>query len=296
MMRIEHQQTEDERQAIIGVEGLERPLTLMHVTDSHMAAADERDPEVLEAAAQCQELFKGLTPGGVSPKQLFEQALERSNSLAVDCTILTGDIINFPARAAIEIIERGVNGLRGPWLYTLGNHDWHFPHLQWCDATREQFYPRLAHLAGDSPAAQVMELGGVRLVVLDNSNYQVTGHQLDFLRGQLQTGEPCLLFVHIPLYTPALAPPVLEKWKAPIVMAAPGWTPQAADEWRVREADASTSACHALVTLGEADNLVGVFCGHVHFSHAGEVRPGRMQYVTREGFRGGYRLIRLEPL
>ena len=295
-MRIEHWQTQDEQRTVIGVEGLERPLTLMHITDSHMAAADERDPEALEAAAECQQLFQDLTPGNVPPQQLFEQALERSNRFSVDCTIMTGDIIHFPARAAVEIIERGVDALRAPYLYTLGNHDWHFPYLPRNDATRLEFYSRLAHLAGDSPAAQVMTLGGARLVALDNSNYQVTDEQLEFLYRQLQTGEPCLLFLHIPLYTPTLAPPVLDNWKIPIMMAAPGWTEQAREKNKIRESDPSTTACHRLLTRGAPDNLVGVFCGHVHLDHAGEVCPGRFQYVTREGFRNGYRVIRLEPL
>jgi predicted phosphodiesterase len=295
-MRIEHVQTQDEHQAVIGIEGLERPQTLMHITDSHMVAADDRDPEAFEVAEQCTEAFQKLTPGCVPPQQLFEQAIERSNRMEVDCTVLTGDIIHFPAYAAVEIIERGVSALRGPYLYTPGNHDWFFPYHQWSDATREQHYPRLAHLAGNSPAAQVLQLGGVRLVVLDNSNYQMTQQQLEFLRLQLRTGEPCLLFVHIPLYTPALAPAVLEKWKAPIMMAAPGWTEQMRTQWLVRESDESTTACHRLLTQADADNLVGVFCGHVHFPHVGEVRPGRLQYVTREGFRDGYRVIKLEPL
>ncbi len=295
-MRIEHLQTEDEQQAVIRVEGLKRPMTLMHITDSHMAAADERDPEALESATKVQELFQKLTPGGVSPRMLFDQALERSNALSVDCTILTGDIIHFPARAAIELVERGIDVLRGPYLYTPGNHDWHFPHLTWNDQTRQEYRPRLAHLAGDSPDAQVKELDGVSLIALDNSNYQITDGQLEFVRRQLETGKPCLLFVHIPLYTPSLLPLVVEEWNAPIVMAAPCWTEEERRRWRVRESEPTTIACHQLLTEGEAENLVGVFCGHVHFAHAGEVRPGRLQYVGQAGFRGGYRAIRLEPL
>ncbi len=296
MIRIEHFQTNDERQAVISVEGLKRPMTLMHITDSHMTAADKRDPEALESAAHYQESLRKLTPGGVCPQSLFDQAIERSNELSVDCTILTGDIINFPAHAAIELIERGVDTLQGPYLYTPGNHDWHFPYLPWNDDTRAAYRPRLAHLADHCPDAQVMELQGVLLITLDNSNYQVTDGQLDFLRRQLETGKPCLLFVHIPLYTPALLPQVLERWKAPIMMAAPCWTEQTRRHWKVRQPDPSTTDCHHLLTQGPSDNLVGVFCGHVHLAHAGEVRPGRLQYVTQEGYRGGYRVIRLNPL
>ena len=295
-MRIKHSPTQDESEAVIGIEGLERPLTLMQITDSHVVAADQRDPEALEAVPRFDQIFHEQEPGGVAQQPFFQQALDRSNDLAVDCTILTGDIIHFPALAAVEMLEQGLKGLASPYLYTLGNHDWHFPHLAWNDTTRQEHYPRLAHLLGQSPAAQMLQLGGVRLIALDNSNYQMTDQQLDFLRLQLQTGEPCVLFVHIPLYTPALAPAVFEKWKTPIMMAASGWTEQMRAKWLVRESDASTLACHEFLTGADFDNLVGVFCGHVHFAHAGELRPGCIQYVTRENFGGGYRVIRLNPL
>ncbi len=295
-MRINHSTTEDETEAVIAIEGLERPLTLMHITDSHVIAGDKRDPEGLEAGPRFDAMFRGESPGNTPQQQCFDQALDRSNQLKVDGTVLTGDIIHFPAVAAVELLENGLKSLQSPYLYTVGNHDWYFPHLPWNDDTREAYLPRLAHLMGHSPAAQVMKLGGVRLLALDNSNYQMTDEQLEFLRQQLGTGDPCLLFIHIPLYSAALGPAVLDKWRAPIMMAAEGWTDETRATWQVGEDDASTGACHAFLTGEEAKNLAGVFCGHVHFPHEGELRPGCVQYVTCQGFSGGYRVIRLKPL
>ena len=59
-MRIEHLQTQDEHQAVIGIEGLERPLTLMHITDNHVVAADQRDPKALEITEQRQRHYQEL--------------------------------------------------------------------------------------------------------------------------------------------------------------------------------------------------------------------------------------------
>jgi 3',5'-cyclic AMP phosphodiesterase CpdA len=292
-VRSDHLQPQNENETIIAVEGIERELTLVHITDSHIAAADSRDPQALETALRYQQLFQERTPGNVPAAQLFQEALERSDNLGADCTVLTGDITHLPTFAGLEIIERAVHSLQGEYLYTLGNHDWHFHHLPWNDETRLQHYPRFAHLTGGNPAAQVIELAGMRLIALDNSNYQVTPDQLDFLRRQLQTGEPCLLFLHIPLSIPSLVPAVVEKWQAPIVMAADGWTEETREKWQVRDDDESTTACHQLLTGGEADNLVGIFCGHVHFAHADQVHPGCFQYVTRPGFEGCQRVIKI---
>ena len=43
-------------------------------------------------------------------------------------------------------------------------------------------------------------------------------------------------------------------------------------------------------------HLAGIFCGHVHFSHAGAFRENCLQYVTNPGFAGGYRIIELKRL
>ena len=50
-MKIQHVECDDHRHTTILVEGLRRQVTLMHITDSHMYEADERDPEAIEAAA-----------------------------------------------------------------------------------------------------------------------------------------------------------------------------------------------------------------------------------------------------
>lgn len=294
-MHSEHLQPDNPNETIIAIEGLPHALTLLHITDSHMAAADQRDPDALEHAAHFQALFEERTPNNVPAQQLFQEALTHSNKINADATLLTGDIIHFPSHAALELIAQGVQSLQNPYLYTLGNHDWHFPHLDWNDDTRQAHYPRFNHLTNNTPTGQVLDLPGLRLITLDNSNYHITPEQLSLLRQQLSTDTPCLLFIHIPIAIPTLIPAVVEVWKEPIVMAAEGWLAAGQKKWRVYDNDESTLACHKLLTE-EAQNLVGIFCGHVHFSHADAVHPGCVQYVTKPCFEGGYREIKLRPL
>ena len=291
-MKIKHLDPEHPEENEILVEGLEREAVLLHLTDAHVAEADERDPQAREAAEHYQGVFQERTPGGAPARQVFSELLERARRLNPDCAALTGDIIHFPSALGLEAIAQGVDGLN--YLYTLGNHDWFFPHLQWNEATRQEFYPRFNRLTGGNPACQVKEISGLRLVALDNSTYQVSAAQVDFLREQLQTGQPCVLLVHIPLYIPSLVPAVMERWKAPIMMGAEeGWTEETRAKWLVQGVAESTRACLGLVQ--KAENLVGILCGHVHFSHADAMREGCCQYVTRPGFEGGIRIIRFKP-
>jgi hypothetical protein len=292
-MHFEHIPGDDDV-ATIEIDGLEQDLMILHVTDSHMAEADGRDPEAGEAVARFQKLFQERTPGGVPTWDLFQRALAMGAERGVDALALTGDIVHFPAHAALEIIQVGVDRLDVPTVYTPGNHDWHFPHLDWNEETRSQFYPRFDKLTEGSPAYGSKDVGGVRLITIDNSTYQVSAEQVDFLREELDCGLPCLLFIHIPIWNKSLAPAVVEKWRAPIMMAAPtGWTDETKEKWKVGEATQSTQTCHDLLTSKATSALAGIFCGHVHFAHTDEIHKGCQQYVTAPGFEGGHRWIEL---
>jgi predicted phosphodiesterase len=288
-MRVSHVNPEHPAETTIQIEGLRQPITLMHITDSHLYLADERDPEALKLIEE-----RGLKRPEAHDR--FTEALTRSNQLGVNATVLTGDITNNPSWAAIDAIGKGVVTLSAPYLYTLGNHDWHFPFLQWNDTTRDEYYPRFDALIDGNPRCQVKEIGGVRLIALDNSNYQISEDQLNFLEEQLAADGPCLLFIHIPIFIPSLMPAVVERWKSPIMMAATeGWTEETKAAQANFLANETTLACHKLLTEGASENVAAIFCGHVHFSHADAYRQDRFQYVTDAGFDSAYRVIRLEP-
>ena len=289
-MKISHIRPEHPSETVIQIEGLRQSVTLMHVTDSHLEFADERDPEALA-------LIKSREAKRPEAHRHFIEALARCNESEVDATILTGDITNFPSWAAIDTIANGVATLSAPYLYTLGNHDWHFPFLDWNDGTRAEYYPRFAGLIDGDPQCQVKEIGGVILIALDNSNYQITATQMHFLKNQLGTGAPCLLFIHIPIFIPSLLTPVIERWKTPLMMAATeGWTEETRAAHTEFYPNATTSEFHRFLMEGASINIAAIFCGHVHFSHADAFRAGRFQYVTNAGFDGASRLIRLEPI
>ena len=81
-----HLQPENDSETMIAIDGLAQELTLLHITDSHMATADDRDPNALEDAAHFQELFEKRTPNNVPARQLFQEALVHSNTIGADAT------------------------------------------------------------------------------------------------------------------------------------------------------------------------------------------------------------------
>lgn len=292
-MKILHLNPEHPEENQILVEGLEREVRLFHLSDTHLPEADARDPNPARlAAAHFQPYFQQRTPGGIPTREVSLGLMERCRVLSPDALALTGDILHFPSVAGLELLARNLGGQE--YLYTLGNHDWHFPYHPWSAATRQAHYPRFFAFSGGNPACQVKQVGGLRLIALDNSIYQVSAAQVEFLRRQLQNGKPCLLLVHIPLVVPSLMPSVMARWDAPIVMGGEdGWTAEARAKWMVGEVAPSTRACLELVQ--QAENLVGILCGHVHFPRADQMRPGCFQYVARPGFEGGCRMLNFKP-
>lgn len=292
-MKILHLNPEDPGENEILVEGLERELRLLQLSDIHLSEADGRDPHpVRQAAAHYQAYFQQRTPGGVGAREVFDGLMERCRVAQPDILALTGDILHFPSVAGLELLHRSLGGQE--YLYTLGNHDWFFPYHRWSETTRQAHYPRFFSFSGGDPACQVRQVGGLRLIALDNSTYQVSAAQVEFLRGQLQDGKPCLLLVHVPLVTPSLMPSVMARWSAPIVMGGEeGWTAETRAKWLVGEVEEPTRACLDLVQ--QAENLVGVLCGHIHFPRADELRPGCYQYVAKPGFEDGFRLLEFKP-
>ena len=291
-MKIQHVECDDHRHTTILVEGLRRQVTLMHITDSHMYEADERDPEAIEAAVG----YKARFPDRENTLEVFRQAMGRAREVGAEFLALTGDQVNFPAYAALEHLEREIRSLDLPYIYTLGNHDWVYPSREHNHETRAAYYPRFHRFTEGNPAFAAKEVGGLLMIGLDNSLQQVSEEQLEFLRRQLATGRPCLLFMHIPMYVRALMPDIVKKWKGPNVMGAEdGWT-QAASQRSYPDVEPATRACVKLITEGAAENLIGIFTGHVHFVHADEFREGRFQYITDPGLRGGYRVVTIKPL
>lgn len=289
-MQFEHVDPDNPIETVIRVAGLRGEVVLAHITDTHISEADGREPAAVTETARLEPMYAKHVPDGLSTGQMFERLMARAREIRADCTVLTGDIVNYPSLAGIERVVRAVAGRE--YLFTLGNHDWHFLYHPWNDATRQAHYPRFHGLTGGNPAFGVRVMRGVRLVALDNSMYQVSPAQLEFLRAQLAFGDPCFLFIHIPIYIPSLVPKVMQVWQAPIMMGAEGeWTGETRAKWMVGDVEESTRDCLAL--LRGAENLGGIFCGHVHFAHADRVGAGCVQYVTRAGMEGGFRKVRI---
>ncbi|MDG0790534.1 metallophosphoesterase [Cohnella ginsengisoli] len=290
-MKIEHIHVISDNQALIRIEGLTCPVTLLHVTDSHM--------NVTDAQEGLKVLVDSIAAYSFDPLNTinhFERALAYANELSVDGVLLTGDMINGATANNLEYLHSRLQSLNAPNLYTPGNHDWEYPGEPWGESTRQAQYGKFNRLTRGNPACQAVEIGGINVVAVDNSTYQVSPHQLAFVRTELQRGLPTLFLYHIPLYVPSLLKDVLRDWGSPIMMAAEGWEATHMEKWQVGPPSDSTLNFCQLLRENPYGNIIGSFCGHIHCSHKDALGEDCYQYVTQAGFAGGYRMIRLLPL
>lgn len=284
-------------ETIIHIPGFAQNLELLQITDAHLTEAYETElSEIQEASQNRTPVFHGHTNESPAPTtvELFHRLMDYGIAQNSDAVIMSGDIIDFPSQANLDLVEQRVKQLNCPYLYTMGNHDWHFWHQANSEETRNLNYAKFKNLCSGTPAYASLEIQGLKVVTLDNSKYQLSPDQVEFFMSEMAEGKPTLLFIHIPIYIKSLSPAVIQDWKAPIMMAAKGWQESMMKSWKVSETEPSTKAFYDFVTeSSEAQNLHGIFSGHLHFGHQDAYRQDRFQYVTEPGYKGRARQIKI---
>ena len=282
--------------SLIAVEGLEKPVTVLQISDSHITCEDERGKEFEQysqrmAGAYAQvKHFRTLEP--TTPYECFVELLQKAKDEKVDMIALTGDILNYPAELAVETVGRMVRDTGIPHLFVAGNHDWHYEGMEgssdslrreWCERRLKPLY------TGNMFFSSTM-VGGINMITIDNSTFQVNEEQLAFYRQQCNRPDPIALFMHIPLYMPTMG----------ICCGHPDWGAATDRNYEIErrqrwpESGNSASTVEFVQQVMKTDRLAGVFTGHRHQSPTVVYRD-KVQYLAGPALRGEYRLIKFVP-
>lgn len=243
------------------------------LSDSHLALDDERG---LPYRQHSQRMA-----GGYKQAQLhWEQALERAVAEKVDHLFLLGDMCSFPSEAAVDYLSQTLRDTGIAYSYIAGNHDWHYEGMPGSEiALREEWCRRrLAPLyQGRQPLMHTENHGGLRVVLIDNSVYEILPGQLDFFHAQVALGEPMILLVHVPLYVPGRS--VFFGCGHPQWCAAtdPYWQIEGRERWPENGHSACTYDFHREVLA--TPELSIIFAGHIH-RRSLDVHGGKTQIVV----------------
>lgn len=259
-----------------------KEFSVLHISDAHISLVDDDPPRT----TRMYDAFRGTTDRVTGKRTTssaeFVQLMKLACSKKVDLIALGGDIVNFPSKQTVDwVLEQLHSHACGiPFVYTAGNHDWHEEGFQWektYDAQRvPQLHSTLRPLFEQSVTAPGTLYGhvnmkGVDVMFIDNSNHQINDEQLAFARKHLKQAShstPLLLLLHMPLALPGV------HLEPKYVAGHPNWGPQSDENWKVEARPRwpeegnlpSTLAFMSLVEEHAAPvgRIAALLTGHVH--------------------------------
>jgi predicted phosphodiesterase len=269
----------------------------MAISDTHLFLDDMRGESFRAYSGRMAKTYNTTrhfkTGAPTNPKDCFEQALTLAKAERVDLLTLAGDIFSFPSEAAVEWACSKLEASGVPFLYTAGNHDWHYEGLPGTENELRARWTaqRLGPLyRGADPLMAVSEIGGVRFVAIDDSTYEILPKQLKFFREQVVSGKPLVLLMHIPLY--ALGRDVN------FGCGHPAWGASSDRYWLIERRPQWPENGHTPTTMAfrrevfAAPNLLGVIAGHTH-TQSLDCIGGIPQLVVEANACGGYLMVEL---
>lgn len=266
--------------ATVRIPGLSRRYVFYHTSDCHIAhAAPEEGEAALEKA---QAMTDAWSYTGLLPADALDQLLRMADEDGADGLFLCGDVADYLSDGTLDAVRSRLSRASAEIFYVCGNHE--RSGIEPEEAECRSFYPAYQDMMHGSPACWARDFGEFLIVGMDNGDKKMREEQLTMLEALFAMGKPMLLLIHIPIVTEAIMEPVRQKWGE-----------NGPDYFLLgQETDTELSRRFCRMLADPDAPIAAVFAGHIHLSHAGEIIPGRMQYVSGPTFEGVIRKVVLE--
>ena len=266
--------------------GLERPVKLLHVTDSHLDFVDERDDERKRALA-------GRMRSPDARKYLEEQIAYAHENC--DLLVHTGDLMDFVSHPNVEAAREIVSDERV--FFIAGNHDYsQYVGEAWeDDAYRMNSYMKMGYGLGVPMFFNARQTGGVNVVGIDNSYYRFADWQLWRLKREVEKGLPVVLAFHDPLFEESL-------YQAHMRRAPNGCTYLVGcdeehllpySEFRAVQQRPDAPTLRMIDYIKSEPQIRAILTGHLHFGFVSNLTDSLPQFVTGGGYTGQAREVTL---
>lgn len=292
--------TIDKEEVSFFVETINESIKVVHMADTHLFKDDERGIPYQEFSNRMAKAYNQTvhfkTRLNTNPEEAFEQTLAFAKEVKADVITLIGDIFSFPSEAAIEWVLSKLKNTGIPYIYTAGNHDWHYEGLEGSlESLRDKWVEKrlLPLYQGNHPLMAAYDIKGIRFLAIDNSTYQINEEQLAFFEEQVSSGIPLVLLVHIPMYAPGKG--------INFGCGNPNWGAASDHNFEIERRPKWPEGGHTQTTFNfhkkvfSAVNLLGIFTGHVHRNSI-EMISGKPQIVADDNASGGYLDINFLPM
>ena len=259
--------------------GLEKPVKLLHVTDTHLDFADARDDEKKRALAGRM--------GHPDKESVFEEQIAFARS-SCDLLVHTGDLIDF---VSVPNVEKARALLKDEKIFFIaGNHDYsQYVGEAWEDnAYRMNSYMKMGYGFGVPMFWNTRAVGGVNVIGIDNSYYQFEDWHLWRLKREAEKGLPMVLAFHDPIFEKSLYEEHMRRQPGGCTYLV-GCDEEHLlpyDEFRAVQ-QRPTDATMRVIDYIKSEPLIKVILtGHLHFPFVSNLTDSLVQIVTGGGFCG----------
>lgn len=277
--------------------GATKPFDVMHLSDTHITFADDRDDERKMLLAGRRSRYMGYG------EHYLDEAIHYAKEKGM-YMMHTGDMIDFVSEANLDVTA--MHMMLADWFVSAGNHEYS---KYVGEAKEDEEYKASSRDAvqGAFPndltfASRV--INGVNFVAVDDVYYNFTEDQLEKMKKEMGKGLPVVMLIHVPIYTPEFCKSELEVNNGncayltgvPLEITEkydPGKTYPAGEEWRYRKVQqrADKPTQDFIAWLKEQKQLKAILAGHMHRFFEERFSPTAIQYTVGATYNGDVQVI-----
>ncbi|MBR3929573.1 MAG: metallophosphoesterase [Clostridia bacterium] len=270
--------------------GLDAPFRALHLSDSHLSLADDRDDERKNILAQRRQKEFDSAGKGIMFHITEQLAYAKEHNLPI---LYTGDMIDFVSHKNLETAQALLKD--ADYFMAVGNHEFslYVGEAFEDEAYKMQSYDFVQKHFKDDLTFASREMGGINFVAADNSYYRFTENQLEKLKREAEKGFPIVLMLHCPLHTDELYHLIMDDLHFPCAYLA--GTPEnllkSYDDYRYRQQKPDEETEAFIDYVYSCPKIKAVLAGHMHENAESRLPSGIMQYITGGGYKGHAREI-----
>ena len=258
--------------------GVEKPFSLLHVSDTHLTYADMRDGErKVELGKKRFQYF-----------YFAQDHLDYVKNVAITenkTVVHTGDLIDFVSTLNLEKAKEFIDS--ADVFMAAGNHEFslYVGEAKEDSEYKAQTFGMVQSVFKNPIGFASRVINGVNIIVIDNSYYNFDTAQVDALKNEAKKGLPMLLFMHVPLYTEATYDFAMARNAGGVahIMAVPEEKMSFYSEERYLQQKADALSYETVEYIKNEPMIKAVFTGHIHKDFEDALGKYATQYVTGIG-------------